>query len=282
VDQSSKAHPRQLQIRCLRETDLVFADEVRTLAGWNQTLSDWKRFIEHEPEGCFFAEWDGQSAGTVTTTSYGTDLAWIGMMLVHPDFRGRGISTALMNACLDYLQGKGMRCIKLDATPDGEPVYTKLGFKPEWELHRWDAELNASKDSQPGELRAEGTVDWDLDVPIFGANRSAWLDKLKRDSRIVCSNENAFGMLRDGMRANYFGPVVATDENAGCELLQRLLPNISGRTFWDIPDANTAAVAVAEEHGFKPVRSLLRMWLGKENVAGNPKLQFAIGEPATG
>ena len=84
----------------------------------------------------FVALMDDDLVGTITTTSYGTELAWIGMMLVHPDFRRRGIATALMKAGLDYLRGGGVRCMKLDATPAGQPVYEKLGFQPEWSIER--------------------------------------------------------------------------------------------------------------------------------------------------
>ena len=102
--------------------ELDFADSLRALAGWNQTRNDWQRLLAHEPRGCFVAEWNGALAGTATTTCYGTDLAWIGMVLVHPDYRRRGIGTALLQQCLDYLSGRGVRCIKLDATPLGRPV----------------------------------------------------------------------------------------------------------------------------------------------------------------
>ncbi|MCX6903902.1 MAG: GNAT family N-acetyltransferase [Verrucomicrobia bacterium] len=124
-------------MRLLTSADLAFADSVRALAGWNQTPADWQRFLAHEPEGCFLAEWDGVPAGTATTTTYGLDLAWIGMVLVHPDYRRRGLGKALLERCLGSLRERGIRCVKLDATPLGKTVYDNLGFKDEWGLTRW-------------------------------------------------------------------------------------------------------------------------------------------------
>ena len=126
-----------LRFRLLGREDVPFADSLRALAEWNQTLGDWERFLALEPKGCFLAEWNGTPAGTATTIGYGPDLAWIGMVLVHPEFRRRGIGRALLRHCIDFLRGRGVRCIKLDATPLGRTVYCNLGFQDEWTLKRW-------------------------------------------------------------------------------------------------------------------------------------------------
>src|SRR6185436_14043087 len=112
-----------LRLRLLTRDDLPFADSVRALAGWNQTIADWERFLTAEPDGCFLAEWNGVPAGTATTMVYGLALAWIGMVLVHPDHRRRGIGRALLVRCIEHLRGRGVRGIKLDATPAGKEVY---------------------------------------------------------------------------------------------------------------------------------------------------------------
>ena len=73
-----------VHIRVLGPADVSFADSLRELAGWNQTLADWHRFLAMEPAGCFLAEWEEKPAGTATTLCYGTDVAWIWMVLVQP------------------------------------------------------------------------------------------------------------------------------------------------------------------------------------------------------
>src|SRR5437016_1608350 len=137
----------EITLRQMTPADLTFADSLRALAGWNQTLDDWKRLLAlsvidlslpDSEAGCFIAEWQGASAGTATTICYGNELAWIGMVLVHPDFRARGIGRALLNRCLEYLQHRGIRCIKLDATSQGKLLYDQLGFHEEWSLTRWE------------------------------------------------------------------------------------------------------------------------------------------------
>jgi ribosomal protein S18 acetylase RimI-like enzyme len=127
-----------IRLRLLTAEDLAFAEVVRAAAGWNQSLEDWRRFLELEPDGCFLAEWEGAPAGTATTLIHGPELAWIGMVLVHPDYRRRGIGQALLRHCIEHLRARGVGCLKLDATPLGQPGYERLGFRSEWTLARWE------------------------------------------------------------------------------------------------------------------------------------------------
>ena len=83
----------RVSFRRMTDGDLPAADELRRLAGWNQTLEDWRRLLCLEPRGCFVAALEGGVVGTVTTTTYGLALAWIGMMLVHAEHQRRGIGT---------------------------------------------------------------------------------------------------------------------------------------------------------------------------------------------
>ena len=274
-----------LQIRKLTGTDLAFADSIRDAVGWNQTLADWKRFLAYQPDGCFVAEWEGAPAGTVTTTSYGKELAWIGMVIVHPDFRRRGIATALVKAAIEYLRDCGVRCIKLDATRDGVEVYERLGFQAEYDLSRWEGTLEALKKDYSDKVLS---LPMDFDSEAFGIDRSDWLAALAKDAQTIRlaidsnGKPSAYGMIRTGSRANYLGPICAADKATGRAVAESLLSSLEGFTFWDIPEANTTATELAESFGFKRLRHLLRMWMGDECIRGIPELQFALGDPGTG
>src|SRR4026207_211783 len=93
-----------VEIRLLRESDIAAAMELKRLAGWNQTESDWRTLLQLEPNGCFAAVLDDQLVGTTTTTSYGSELAWVGMVLVQPEKRRQGIATKLIGTALTYLE----------------------------------------------------------------------------------------------------------------------------------------------------------------------------------
>ncbi len=270
---------KSLTITRMNRSNLTIVDSLRKLENWNQTLTDLERFVSYEPNGCFLANWDGEPVGTVTTTTYGQQLGWIGMMLVHPDHRRKGIASALIEQSLDYLKAKGVRCIKLDATPAGEPVYRRLGFQPEWEFERWE---RSGSDAPTVEIAHTPTFQTpENDQTIFGAERSQWLKLLASGSRVV-RKENAYGMLRPGSRAGYVGPIIASHPDIAQEILQELLSDLTGRLFWDVPIINEAAVKLAKQFKFKPVRQLLRMWTGQQLLAGDVSQQYAIADPATG
>lgn len=288
----------KIQIRRMTASDLAFANSLRALAGWNQTRSDWQRLLAHEPAGCFVAEWEAPGTqhrcpvGTATTTRYGSDLAWIGMVLVHPDYRRRGIGLALLQRCLKYLQD--LPCIKLDATPLGKALYEQWGFREEWALTRWEGTcalppLTARvAEIQPWEGSHAPAVE-ELDRQAFGTSRRTMLEKLANQSRLAVTNRSGrgkltgYGILREGARALYLGPIVAASPEAGASLVMHLASHTNGQTvFWDIPDSNIAAVELAKRMGLKPQRQLLRMFCGQNNRPGNPLYQFAIADPAMG
>jgi ribosomal protein S18 acetylase RimI-like enzyme len=283
-----------IHVRPMLRTDLPFADSLRALAGWNQTLADWRRFLRMRPQGCFLAQWNGARAGTAATLVYGSDLAWIGMVLVHPECRRRGIGRGLLLKCIEHLQASGVRCIKLDATPEGRPVYENLGFKEEWTLRRWEAQFSAPAGKQPdSHVRAWQKADalrFDPhDARAFGASRRELILDLARQSRCALTYESepnvpiACGLLRRGAQASYLGPVSATSPQGGIALIEALIAQGgAGRVFWDIPDLNAPAIAWAERRGFRVQRNLTRMWLGDNARAGNPLDQFALAGPELG
>lgn len=283
-----------MTIRLMSVQDVGFANQVRAMAGWNQTFADWARFLAVEPNGCFVAEWDGEPAGTATCTSYGTVLGWIGMLLVHPDHRRHGIGSALLEHCLAYFEGRGIGCVKLDATPLGQPLYQRHGFVPEQSLTRWETEgvtVTAPAGScalEPGMV--ENWADWiALDQEAFGVRRDAVITALAGCcAQVVTCRAEAdrcagYGMLRDGTRAQYLGPVSARSAEIGDAMIRHLLGLVPGRAvFWDVLDSNRAAMELAEALGFRRQRPLLRMYRGDNPGVGQPGLQFAIVDPAVG
>jgi GNAT superfamily N-acetyltransferase len=281
-----------LRLRVMTSADLSFADSVRAQVGWNQTIADWERFLAAEPEGCFIAEQDGALAGTATTIVYGRELAWIGMVLVHPNHRRKGIGRALLERCIAHLQGRGVRCIKLDATQVGKQVYDRLGFKSEWTLTRWErvAAPHPAEESTSGPriCRDVDTIE-ELDTAAFGISRRSVTGPLMAQARVSLVLESkpsrvaAYGLLRNGSLARYLGPLVATTTAAARSILAGLLARSGGRKiFWDIPDQNAEAIELAREYGFARQRVLTRMYLGENTAPGDPQLQFATLGPEQG
>src|SRR5256884_9577750 len=74
-----------------------------TLFPYTTLFRSWLRVLELEPEGCFGIEHDGRLVAVITSTCYDCELAWIGMVITAPEFRGQGLASTLMRHTLHYL-----------------------------------------------------------------------------------------------------------------------------------------------------------------------------------
>ncbi len=250
-------------------------------AGWNQLPSDWQRLIELEPQGCFVARLEGAIAGTLTTICYGSELAWIGMMLVDQRFRRQGIGRCLMEHAIATLQNRSIRSIQLDATPLGKLLYDQLGFRTEFAFHRWHKPGSPTASSAPTATSMPlSDANYALDRVTFGADRSVLLSCLADDSKVVSTSDGSFGMLRCGRVADYLGPVSATESSAAL-IIRQLVDSTSRDLFWDIPSQNTSAVYLATCCQCSPVRTLFRMTLGSSPQPHWVTL-YALADPALG
>lgn len=244
---------------------------LKDAAGWNQTPADWKILLELAPQSCFGIECDGKLAATSTAISYGRELAWIGMVVTDPVHRRRGLARRLLEHALQYLDARGVGCVKLDATAMGQGLYEQLGFRAECVVERWLRPAGPIAASQNVRPYAADRV---LDRQAFGADRSTLLDKLARHG--AWSAGEGFAMGRDGAQAAYFGPCVSRSPEAARDLLGAFLKTRAGQpVYWDILATHPAAAGLAREHGFTRSRELLRMVRGG-SVTPDASLNFAI------
>ena len=276
----------QLEIRLLFESDIPAAMKLKEAAGWNQTEADWLRLLRLEPNGCFAAIENDQLVGTTTTTTYGDELAWIGMVLVDPQYRRRGIATRLMETALAYLDAR-VAVVKLDATADGYRVYEKFGFKHESLVERWRGNVKARSIEREG-ATIEPEALLALDRSAFGADRSRLVKSLIDDSRVApvlvtddSGSLSGYALARAGTRATYIGPVVTTNAAKVENLLDQSLDQLSGSVYIDLNRECGVSSSVLAVRGFVKERDLIRMSLGSGSVKTSP-LVIAIAGPEVG
>jgi len=270
--------------RPLRPADLAAAQALVRLASWNQTEADWAGYLAFAPDGCLAAWASGELAGTATTIRYGQELGWIGMVLVHPNFRRLGLGSELLRRALRHLSELGTRSIGLDATPLGRKVYVPLGFRDVGEIARFEGigpghpAAGPSPRSGAGirrlhqsDLMAVG----DLDTRAFGVPRPEVLATLSRRNPDWCfvavdeSGLSGYLLARQGREAVQAGPGVARDPEVAEGLFRALLGALQNqRVFLDVPASNPSALEMVRRHGFKVQRSFTRMALGEDPPRG--------------
>jgi predicted N-acetyltransferase YhbS len=101
-------------IRTWKQTDLTGVVGSVQREGWGHARRDVERCWNLEPNGCFIAESEDKPVGHIFSVLFG-EIGWIGLLIVNPEKRGKGIGGALMEATINYLEENGARTIKLEA-----------------------------------------------------------------------------------------------------------------------------------------------------------------------
>lgn len=288
----------------MTQADIPLGLRLSSIAGWNQTEADWQMLLD--AGFGFVARYGAASVGTATVVPYGTAFSWIGMVLVDPAYRRRGVGTALLRRAIAEALPHG--CVRLDATPQGEPLYTRLGFRAEYGLLRMVRQPQALPRQPPGPMIAGASVLGipgnavcrvldparlaeliAFDAPIFGAARGGILGPLVRNApryAFACLQDDVlrgFCMGRSGAVYEQIGPVVADSYEIAEALLLCALGACDQRpVIVDAASAQSTWVAFLRGLGFEVLRPFTRMVLGDDGPSGMPERQYAIAGPEIG
>ncbi len=204
---------------------------------------------------------DGRMAGIGTGIVHG-DVAWLGHIIVHPDFRNRGLGGIITKALVENMHAMHCKTIYLIATELGEPVYKKLGFETETEYVFFK------------DLRKN--IDWSASPEVVPYNPSH-KDQIAAIDKMVSSEDRMFHLERflatgfvhvtenlvDGFYLPDFGDglILATRLNAGLDLMRLRLAAKDNASF---PIDNISALNFMQENNFVEFRKAKRMRLGEE------------------
>lgn len=280
-----------ISYRKMIKTDISAGLRLCRSAGWNQVQHDWELFLKHEPEGSRVAVDDNDEVvGTVTTLNYENHFSWIGMVLVDPSKKRKGIGTQLLQEAFQVIPEN--QTIRLDATPDGREVYLKLDFKDEYQLSRMHLDDVPISKLQPFNARQMDEYDFDRvlksDQKVFGADRKdvlEWIRKASPELAFVVEDEKEISGYCFGRRGYHYtqiGPVVAQHINDAKKVVSAAMQRCPGGPV--ILDVNQDAVWLDWLYslGCTEQRRFQRMYRGKNTWPGRPNKQFAISGPELG
>jgi GNAT superfamily N-acetyltransferase len=258
-------------IRTLRREEIRLAIDWAADEGWNPGLHDAESFHAADPEGFLVAEVDGVPVGCISAVAYGAGFGFIGLYIVAPAWRGRGIGIRLWNAGMSRLAG---RVVGLDGVPAQQENYRRSGFAFAWRNVRYGGVARASGRRLPGEVVPLAQVDLDAlcrkDLETFPAPREAFLHAWRampdstglawqRDGRL-----GGWGVIRRCRAGHKIGPLVADDPAIASMLYSGLCDAVSPgeAVYLDVPQPNAKAVALAQANGLSGVFETARMYAG--------------------
>ena len=289
-----------ISVRPMTVADISLGLRLARQAGWNQMEADWRRFLALQPDGCFVGELNGSAVATTAAFIFGP-VAWIAMVLVEIESRRQGVATTLLKHALDFLDGQGVKTVRLDATAAGQPVYEKLGFVPEYPLTRYmgiapvgcAVHTFSLEEHTSLERCAQHTLRFSTDqIAAFDCRMTAtprekMLARLFGESPDLTRVWDREGQLegfitgRRGANATLIGPCIAT-ARAGPALLIAALDCCAGQpVFMDVPRDNAPAIEIAEKSGLSIQRHFMRMCRG-ERIKDHVEAIWASSGPEKG
>ncbi|WP_374409916.1 GNAT family N-acetyltransferase [Novosphingobium colocasiae] len=281
------AVPLSLTLRAMTAEDLPRAEELSAEQSWPHRMEDWELFFELG-EG-IVAESDGEIVGSIMGWRFGDNVASIGMVIVTPNRQGAGIGRKLMEAMLARLDGY---TVMLNATADGLPLYTRVGFVPLATVRQHQglaptmplAPLRAGERVRP--LGMDGAAIIRMYNEAVGMDRTAFMERVMRDSQAtILTREHepvGFSLLRRFGRGRVVAPVVAQDLAGAQALVTHWLGAKAGKFCRMDVDGDSGLSQWLEDIGLPCVGSVTTMVRGPAPVPRGTGKVFAVMGQAFG
>ncbi|WP_038168970.1 GNAT family N-acetyltransferase [Verrucomicrobium sp. BvORR106] len=254
-------------------SQVPYAMHLAAAEGWNPGLHDATSFHAADPEGFLMAELEGEPVGCISAVSYPGGFGFIGLYIVEPEFRGRGIGRALWRQAMQRLNGVN---IGLDGVVAMQEAYARSGFKLAYRNIRYAASHLPSPGPLPAGVRLVPAAEVpfeDLrayDRRFFPADREAFLRKWIRQpsgwavAALGADGLQGMGVIRSCREGHKVGPLFADNPEMAKILLLTLASrrNADARVILDVPAVNPAAISLAQEVGMEVIFETARMYTG--------------------
>lgn len=206
----------------------------------------------------------------VGTTIMHNDVAWLAHIIVHNDYRNRGIGKIMTQSLIDSIDTRFCKTIYLIATALGEPIYQKLGFETETEyLFYKDILPIKNYIPSPNILPYNKTFNKEIqyiDQLVSGEDRMFHIEQHISNAYVYVTNNRVEGYYVPDFHE---GLIVATSSKAGIELMSKRCMTKENVVF---PINNIEAIAYMRIQGLEPFKTAKRMRLGEIRMVNYSKI----------
>lgn len=225
-----------ITLRAMTQDDIEHGYAITQQLKWPHRREDWQQALALG-EGVV-AEQQGEFVGSAFGWRWGEQAATIGLVVVNPQFQGRGIGKQLMLALLEKFPQYNIR---LHATEMGKGLYQKIGFQVTGHIQQHQTrELTAVPTVNiPADLTLRNAQAADVDLLIeldhqaHGMWRPALIHSLIADFQTVLLQDAAqrvhgFASLRRFGHGWSIGPVIARNIDIAQTLISALMQGLRG------------------------------------------------------
>ena len=252
-------------VRPMKAEEVALAIEWAAQEGWNPGCHDAASFHAADPNGFFVGELRGEPIGSISAVAYDEHFGFIGLYIVRPDFRGKGLGLRIWQHAMAYL---GERNIGLDGVVAQQANYRKSGFQLAHCNIRFrgvargaaSAAICSLSDAPFNQLA-------EYDRQFFPAPRAGFLTAWIAQPDVVAlaaiheGRIRGYGVLRKCRQGRKIGPLFADDEVTAEDLFSALLACCEDEMVSiDVPESNAAAIVMAERHGMVSTFETARMY----------------------
>lgn len=243
--------------------------------GWNPGLDDAAAFHAADPEGFFLALEEDVPVAAISIVNHSDDFAFLGLYLVRPDWRGRGMGLGLWQAAIPHA---GARTIGLDGVEDQQANYARSGFVHAGATARFCGRVTPLRD--PAVRTAT-----EPDIPALTASEAAasgWSKPAYMRAWLVGSTSRASFVLEgpEGLRGfatarrcrsgAKIGPLVSDSAETACRLIAHAADAFGADVMIDVPVSATELSALCHDLGLVPGFRTARMYRGPTSPVAHP------------
>lgn len=234
--------------------------------GWNPGLEDAPAFFAADPHGFFVAVEDEVPVAAISVVNHNDRFAFLGLYIVRPTHRGRGIGFDLWRHALAHA---GDRTIGLDGVPAQQANYAASGFVLAGGTTRFEGEIAAVSsdavrlaggDDIPELIAREAAASGECKT----AHLTAWFQGAETRQTFVAPD--GFLTARACRAGAKVGPMVAEHAAAAERLLRHAAGAFAGPLIIDVPAASTKLTALCRSLEMTPGFETARMYRGTPPV----------------
>ena len=255
----------KISVDRLRKENIEDIVALSSYIGWDYNGEEIETIFD---SGIVYGVWNRRKEliASAAIILYGEKVASIGMGIVHPNYKGRGIGKAITDSCIKSVSTQTP--IMLIATDEGKPLYEKLGFRAVSYVSKYICNSYNVNDYCIGnedyimnyeECDLEKIIKIDEDA--FGTSRNEFLKQriMQSDQCVVVKDtkENVvgYGISIQTPENKIIGPIAAKNDAMAMRIVHDLAREHHGKLRIDVPEGKKDFMKKLEITGFQKVNT---------------------------